>query len=63
MASSNNFLTHDEIWDDSALVNAWDEALQEYKVSITPLPAPRGDRGDLFSKSRIPLADVVNDVD
>lgn len=37
MASSNNFLTHDEIWDDSALVNAWDEALQEYKVSITPL--------------------------
>lgn len=32
MASSENLLTHDEIWDDSALVNAWDEALQEYKV-------------------------------
>lgn len=61
MAPSNNFLTHDEIWDDSALVNAWDEALQEYKVSITPLP--HGGRGDLFSKPRIPLADVVNNVD
>lgn len=32
MASSKDFFTHDEIWDDSALVNAWDEALQEYKV-------------------------------
>lgn len=33
MTSSENMFTHDEIWDDSALVNAWDEALQEYKVS------------------------------
>ncbi|KAL2265653.1 hypothetical protein VTJ83DRAFT_6753 [Remersonia thermophila] len=23
--------THDEIWDDSALVNSWNEALEEYK--------------------------------
>lgn len=36
MASSNNFITHDEIWDDSALINVWDEALQEYKVSESP---------------------------
>ena len=26
-------LTHDEIWDDSALVDSWNEALEEYKVS------------------------------
>jgi hypothetical protein len=25
-------LTQEEIWDDSALINAWDEALEEYKV-------------------------------
>jgi hypothetical protein len=25
-------LTHDEIWDDSALVNSWNQALDEYKV-------------------------------
>jgi hypothetical protein len=25
-------LTHAEIWDDSTLVEAWDEALAEYKV-------------------------------
>jgi hypothetical protein len=31
-------LTHDEIWDDSALVDSWNEALEEYKVM---LPAPK----------------------
>lgn len=25
-------LTHEEIWDDSVLVNAWDSAMAEYKV-------------------------------
>ena len=25
-------LTHEEIWDDSALVRSWDEAVQEYRV-------------------------------
>ncbi|KAJ1956346.1 hypothetical protein IWQ62_005320 [Dispira parvispora] len=29
---SDHELTHDEIWDDSDLVTAWDEALQEYQV-------------------------------
>lgn len=24
--------SHEEIWDDSALVNSWNEALAEYKV-------------------------------
>jgi hypothetical protein len=32
MDTSENLLTHEEIWDDSTLVNAWDEALNEYKV-------------------------------
>ncbi|KAI5837564.1 hypothetical protein DFP73DRAFT_600857 [Morchella snyderi] len=31
MDISENLLTHEEIWDDSTLVNAWDEALNEYK--------------------------------
>ncbi|RDL38048.1 uncharacterized protein BP5553_05481 [Venustampulla echinocandica] len=30
MTSQNN-PTHDEIWDDSLLVNSWNEALEEYK--------------------------------
>lgn len=25
-------LTHEEIWDDSALVRSWDEAVEEYQV-------------------------------
>jgi hypothetical protein len=25
-------LTHDEIWDDSALIRSWDAAVEEYKV-------------------------------
>lgn len=25
--------SHDEIWDDSALVDSWNQALEEYKVS------------------------------
>ncbi|KAI0843440.1 hypothetical protein F5Y06DRAFT_254942 [Hypoxylon sp. FL0890] len=31
MAPSKEELTHDEIWDDSALVNSWNDALEEYK--------------------------------
>lgn len=35
-------LTHEEIWDDSALIEAWDAAMDEYKVcqnlvSVIPL--------------------------
>lgn len=25
-------LTHEEIWDDSALVRSWDDAVEEYQV-------------------------------
>ena len=42
-------LTHEEIWDDSALIDSWNEALAEYKVrntsfllTLSPLlPLPR----------------------
>lgn len=27
-------LSHEEIWDDSALVRSWDDAVEEYQVSI-----------------------------
>lgn len=33
-------LTHDEIWDDSALVDSWNEALEEYKVGLVVLLGP-----------------------
>lgn len=29
-------LTHEEIWDDSALIDAWNSATAEYEVSIDP---------------------------
>ncbi|KZT42758.1 hypothetical protein SISSUDRAFT_1041007 [Sistotremastrum suecicum HHB10207 ss-3] len=29
-------LTHEEIWDDSALINAWDAAMEEYKAMNGP---------------------------
>ncbi|GIZ44554.1 hypothetical protein CKM354_000774900 [Cercospora kikuchii] len=28
---ANRELTHDELWDDSALVNSWNDAFEEYK--------------------------------
>ncbi|KAI0872453.1 hypothetical protein GGS24DRAFT_502779 [Hypoxylon argillaceum] len=31
MASGEQNLSHDEIWDDSALIDSWDQALEEYK--------------------------------
>jgi hypothetical protein len=32
MAPSNKTHSHEEIWDDSALVDSWNDALEEYKV-------------------------------
>lgn len=29
-------LTEEEIWDDSALVRTWDEAVEEYQVQQVP---------------------------
>ncbi|KUI60685.1 Survival motor neuron-like protein 1 [Cytospora mali] len=31
MGQEGNEMTHDDIWDDSALVSSWNEALDEYK--------------------------------
>src|SRR5690242_9102382 len=44
MATNSKALSHDEIWDDSALVESWDQALQEYKVctGASATPARRG---------------------
>ncbi|KAG8527976.1 uncharacterized protein KY384_006892 [Bacidia gigantensis] len=32
MAKKPKLLSHDEIWDDSGIVESWNEALEEYKV-------------------------------
>ncbi|KAF4451379.1 Survival motor neuron-like protein 1 [Fusarium austroafricanum] len=32
MPKKQEKLTHEEMWDDSALIDSWNEALQEYKV-------------------------------
>ncbi|RGP76068.1 survival motor neuron 1 [Fusarium longipes] len=31
MSKKQENLTHEEVWDDSALIDSWNEALQEYK--------------------------------
>ncbi|KAJ4326696.1 hypothetical protein N0V84_002922 [Fusarium piperis] len=35
MATKQENLTHEELWDDSALIDSWNEALEEYKVGKT----------------------------
>lgn len=32
MGGNQDDLSHEEVWDDSALIDSWNEALQEYKV-------------------------------
>lgn len=34
MVKDQNQLSQAEIWDDSALVKSWDDALEEYKVCL-----------------------------
>lgn len=41
-------LSHEEIWDDSALVRSWDEAVEEYKVCIMPNFAYSAANGHTF---------------
>ncbi|KAG5915092.1 hypothetical protein E4U61_004991 [Claviceps capensis] len=36
MASEQEVLSHEEIWDDSALIDSWNEALAEYKLQSQP---------------------------
>ena len=33
MGTETGDIKHEEIWDDSALIDSWNEALEEYKVS------------------------------
>jgi hypothetical protein len=33
---ANKSMSNNEIWDDSALVQSWNEALEEYKVATLP---------------------------
>jgi hypothetical protein len=35
--ADSRYLTQEEIWDDSALINAWDAAMEEYEVRIAAL--------------------------
>jgi hypothetical protein len=32
MSGKEVALSHEEVWDDSALIDSWNEALAEYKV-------------------------------
>lgn len=32
MEGPNQELSHDDVWDDSMLIDSWNEALEEYKV-------------------------------
>ncbi|KAG6060541.1 hypothetical protein E4U17_004091 [Claviceps sp. LM77 group G4] len=50
MASEQEVLSHEEVWDDSALIDSWNEALAEYKKyhsvfakggSVCDLPQPQ----------------------
>ena len=40
MGKKRKNLSQAEIWDDSALVQSWDDALEEYKVCIFHLQLP-----------------------
>lgn len=35
---ANQELTHEEVWDDTALVDSWNEAFEEYKVNMSLSP-------------------------
>lgn len=39
-------VAHEDIWDDSALVNSWNEALAEYKVRRNTTNPGRASRGN-----------------
>ncbi|KIM39114.1 hypothetical protein M413DRAFT_236086 [Hebeloma cylindrosporum] len=56
-------LTHEEIWDDSALVNAWEAATEEYEAYHGP---DKGWKGEPVKKSplwyNVPVASSTKDV-
>lgn len=46
-------LTQEEIWDDSALVQSWDEAVEEYKVRGNECPVARDSQLIMMNSSII----------
>lgn len=44
-------LTHDEIWDDSALLRSWEAAVEEYKVRLAPDAKPSALRSEGWSRA------------
>ncbi|KAH7247988.1 hypothetical protein FSOLCH5_002290 [Fusarium solani] len=51
MSAKQENLTHEELWDDSALIDSWNEALEEYK-KYHSIHARGGSVRDLESKSQ-----------
>ncbi|KAF4469427.1 Survival motor neuron 1 [Fusarium albosuccineum] len=47
MTGKQENLSHEEVWDDSALIDSWNEALEEYKACTLTIkessPEPRDD--------------------
>ena len=46
-------LSNDEIWDDTALIRSWDDALEEYKVSAAIIQAPTGSHRVLTAEDQL----------
>ncbi|PPJ58793.1 hypothetical protein CBER1_08216 [Cercospora berteroae] len=50
---ANRELTHDELWDDSALVNSWNDAFEEYKKYHSL--AQKGEKVDIPQEPKAPV--------
>ncbi|KAI6367635.1 hypothetical protein MCOR25_004857 [Pyricularia grisea] len=54
MSEEEKVVTHEDIWDDSALVNSWNEALEEYK-KYHSIHADRTAEANIVPDSQNPL--------
>ncbi|TLS20871.1 uncharacterized protein PpBr36_10852 [Pyricularia pennisetigena] len=54
MSEAEKDVTHEDIWDDSALVNSWNEALEEYK-KYHSIHADRAAEATIVPDSQNPL--------
>ncbi|ORY64089.1 SMN family protein Smn1 [Pseudomassariella vexata] len=57
MDSGDQNLTHDEIWDDRALVNSWNDALEEYK-KYHSIHSKGGNVDDLVNPEKTATSDA-----
>ncbi|KAJ2984274.1 hypothetical protein NUW58_g6109 [Xylaria curta] len=62
MASTGEGLTHNEIWDDSALIDSWDQALEEYKMYHS-IHKNGGNVNDLIKSKEEKTSDAKHDPD